>query len=108
VLFEAGKLATGSNVTADPLMPFWATSAAAGLAGNFVGRLQAALPELWPETHRALAVDSATWPQPIRKQLIGRGAHWKTLSKTDRQKFFARWATACLMSSARSCQRATT
>jgi hypothetical protein len=103
VLFEAGNmlsddtgfcawhetvslLATGSNVTAEPLVPFWATSAAAGLAGNFVGQLQAALPELWPETHRALAVDSATWPQPIRKQFIGRGAHWKTLSKTDRQK----------------------
>lgn len=103
VLFEAGNmlsddtgfcawhetvslLATGSNVAAEPLVPFWATSAAAGLGGNFVGRLQAALPERWPETHRALAVDSATWPQPIRKKLVGKGAHWKTISKTERQK----------------------
>jgi hypothetical protein len=104
VLFEAGNmlsdsagdcdwheavslLATGSNVTVEPLVPFWATSAAAGLAGNFVGRLQTALPERWPETHRALAVDSATWPQPIRKKLIGSGAHWKTtISKAERQK----------------------
>lgn len=104
VLFEAGNmlcdasgfcdwhsavslLATGSDVVAEPLVPFWATSAATGIAGNFVGRLQAALPERWPETHRALAVDSATWPQPIRKKLIGSGAHWKTtMSKAERQK----------------------
>ncbi|MCC8956153.1 S8 family peptidase [Bradyrhizobium sp. Pear77] len=104
VLFEAGNmlsddtgfcgwhravslLATGSDVITEPLVPFWATSAAAGLAGNFAGRLQAALSERWPETHRALAVDSATWPEPIRKKLIGSGAHWKTtISKADRQK----------------------
>ncbi|TWI73606.1 subtilase family protein [Bradyrhizobium huanghuaihaiense] len=104
VLFEAGNmlsdnsgfcgwhpavslLAAGSDVVVEPLVPFWATSAAAGVAGNFVGQLQAALMELWPETHRALAIDSATWPQPIRKKLIGTGAHWKTTnSKADRQK----------------------
>lgn len=98
VLFEAGNmladpggfcgwhpavslLSAGSDVVAEPLVPFWATSAAAGMAGNFVGRLQAALPNLWPETHRALTVDSAQWPQPIRKLLVGRGAHWKTAKK---------------------------
>ena len=103
VLFEAGNmladtsdycawheavslLAAGSDVATEPLVPFWATSAAVGMAGNFVGRLQAALPDLWPETHRALTVDSASWPQPIRKQLIGRGAHWKTGSKGDKQQ----------------------
>ena len=103
VLFEAGNmmsdetgfcawheaaslLAPGSAVAVEPLVPFWATSAASGLAGNFVGRLQAALPELWPETHRALTVDSAAWPQPIRKQLIGKGAHWKTGSKAEKQQ----------------------
>jgi hypothetical protein len=67
-------------------VPFWATSAAVGAAGNFVGRLQAALPDLWPETHRALTVDSASWPQPIRKGLVGRGAHWKTGSKAEKQQ----------------------
>lgn len=93
VLFEAGNmvsdttgfcgwnpavslLAPGSDVLGEPLVPFWATSAAVGMAGNFVGRLQAARPDLWPETHRALMVDSARWPEPIRKKLIGRGAHW--------------------------------
>lgn len=102
VLFEAGNmiadpsedcgwepsvslLAPGSNVLHEPLVPFWATSAAAGVAGHFVGTLQAALPELWPETQRALAVDSANWPEPIRKRLIGRGQHWKTGSKAEKQ-----------------------
>lgn len=103
VLFEAGNmlsdvtgfcawhegvslLAPGSDVVTEPLVPFWATSAAVGVAGNFIGRLQAALPDVWPETHRALTVDSATWPQPIRKQLVGRGAHWKTGSKAEKQQ----------------------
>lgn len=102
VLFEAGNmiadlsgdcgwepsvslLAPGSNVMHEPLVPFWATSAAAGMAGHFVGSLQAALPELWPETHRALMVDSAHWPEPIRKRLIGTGQHWKTGTKAAKQ-----------------------
>jgi hypothetical protein len=102
VLFEAGNmiadpsgdcgwepsvslLAPGSNAMHQPLVPFWATSAAVGMAGHFVGALQAALPELWPETHRALIVDSALWPEPIRKRLIGTGQHWKTGTKAARQ-----------------------
>ncbi|WP_234731344.1 S8 family peptidase [Acidocella facilis] len=103
VLFEAGNmmsdaagfcgwdpsvslLSTGSDVTIEPLVPFWATSAAAGMAGNFIGRLQAARPDLWPETHRALTVDSARWPEPIRKKFTGRGARWKSGSKAEKQK----------------------
>ena len=93
VLFEAGNmlkdaagycawhpavsvLAAGNDAVAEPLTPFWATSAATGMAGNFLGRLEANLPGLWPETYRALAVQSAEWTAPIRKQLIGKGAHW--------------------------------
>lgn len=79
-------LSTGSDVAAEPLVPFWATSAAAGMAGHFVGQLQAARPDLWPETHRALTVDSAHWPEPIYKKFIGRGAHWKTGSKAEKQR----------------------
>lgn len=103
VLFEAGNmlsdaagfcswhpavslLAPGSDVAVAPLVPFWATSAATGMAGNFIGQLQAALPDLWPETHRALTVDSARWPQPIRSKLIGRGAHWKTGKNATKAK----------------------
>ncbi|MCF1449360.1 S8 family peptidase [Agrobacterium vitis] len=103
VLFEAGNmmvdqagycdwhpavslLGTGSDVVGEPLVPFWATSAATGMAGNFVGRLKAALPNLWPETYRTLVVQSAEWPTPIRRKLIGTGAHWKTGSKGDKQR----------------------
>jgi hypothetical protein len=103
VLFEAGNmlademdfcswhpavslLSAGSDVGSKPLVPFWATSAAVGLAGNFIGRLQSALPNLWPETIRALMVDSARWPEPIRKNFVGTGAHWRsTLNKADFQ-----------------------
>lgn len=98
VLFEAGNmladaagncdwspsvslLAAGSDVVAEPLIPFWATSAAAGMAGNFIGQLHAQLPQFWPETLRALTVDSAQWPIPIRQKFVGRGAHWKTGTK---------------------------
>jgi hypothetical protein len=55
------------------------------MAGNFVGQLQTALPDFWPETHRALVIDSSRWPEPIRKKFIGRGAHWKTGSKAEKQ-----------------------
>lgn len=103
VLFEAGNMvednmgfctwdtsvsliSTSSDVVASPLTPFWATSAAAGMAGNFVGQLQTALPDLWPETHRALTVDSARWPEPIAKNFVGTGKHWKTGSKAKKQE----------------------
>ena len=101
VLFEAGNmvsrdnycdwhpavslLAAGSEAAA-PLVPFWATSAATGMAGNFLGRLKASLPGLWPETYRAIVVDSARWPGPIQQRLIGRGNHWKTGSKGAKQE----------------------
>lgn len=103
VLFEAGNmmsddvgfygwhpsvslLSAGSDIAAEPLVPFWATSAATGMAGHFVGRLQAARPDLWPETHRALTVDSARWPDPIRRTFIGRGAHWTSSTKAKQQQ----------------------
>ena len=103
VLFEAGNMAVdaadecgrhpslslltaGRDAVAEPLIPFEATSAAVGVAGSFIGGLQAALPDLWPESHRALAVQSAHWPGPIQSQLIGRGAHWKGGKKSEKQR----------------------
>lgn len=103
VLFEAGNmavdgmgfcsqhddlsmLAAGANVVTNPLVPFWATSAAAGLAGRFMGRLEASLPGLWPETYRALIVDSARWTQPMLDRFVGRGAKWKTAGKAHMQR----------------------
>jgi hypothetical protein len=102
VLFEAGNmmvdpsdfcswdpavssLAAGNDVAAQPLTPFWATSAATGMAGHFLGRLEAALPGLWPETYRGLTVQSALWPTPLRKRLIGKGDHWKTGTNATKQ-----------------------
>ena len=101
VMFEAGNmlvdasdfcgwnpsvslLTTGSDFLTTPLTPFWATSAATGCAGKFMGALEAALPGLWPETYRALAVQSAEWPAPLRQQLVGRGAHWKSGPKAQK------------------------
>ncbi|RZI99451.1 MAG: S8 family peptidase [Brevundimonas sp.] len=106
VLFEAGNMAVdaadfcgwhpalslltaGSDVVGEPLTPMWATSAAIGVAGAFFGRLQAASPGLWPETYRALAVQSARWPASTASRFIGRGAGWK-VNKTDAQKILRR------------------
>ncbi|WP_114227201.1 MULTISPECIES: S8 family peptidase [Sphingomonas] len=103
VLFEAGNMmvdstdfcgwhravsliSTGRDVINEPLIPFWATSAATGMAGNFLGRLKAAVPGLWPETYRALMIQSADWPHPLRKLLIGKGRSWKTMTKGAKQK----------------------
>ena len=100
VLFEAGNMAVdqdgycgwhpalsllsaGKDVEVEPLVPFWATSAAVGVASHFQGQLEAALPGYWPETYRALIVQSARWPEPIRHKLIGRGKKW-TGVKADR------------------------
>jgi len=104
VLFEAGNmvvdelgycdwhpavslLAAGKLVDTNPLAPFWATSAAVGMAGHFMGRLQAALPGYWPETYRALMVHSARWPGPIGDKLLPlRGKKWKGGGKGDKIK----------------------
>ncbi len=103
VLFEAGNmavdsegycewhpalslLAAGKNIDREPLVAFWATSAAVGIGSHFMGQMQASLPGYWPETYRALMVQSARWPEPIRRKLIGRGKKWKTGSKGDRVK----------------------
>jgi hypothetical protein len=66
-------------------VPFEATSAATAIAGNFLGQLQAAIPGYWPETYRALVVHSADWTQPMRRRLIGTGAHWKGSNLGARQ-----------------------
>ena len=103
VLFEAGNMmvdgadycgwhpavslvTSGKDLATEPLVPFWATSAATGVAGNFVGQLMAALPGYWPETYRALTIHSAQWPQPIRSKLIGKGRSWKGITKGAKQK----------------------
>jgi hypothetical protein len=51
-----------------------------------MGQLEAALPNLWPETYRALIVDSARWTQPMLNRFVGRGAKWKSLGKAEIQR----------------------
>ena len=124
VLFEAGNMlsdATGfcgwhpavsllapGSTWDEPLVPFWATSAAVGVAGNFVGSCRQPFPICWPETHRALTVDSARLAQPMRKAA---DRTWRALEDADRRprnsRFFARSATVYQISSGRSCRPGT-
>lgn len=46
------------------------TSAATALAANFAARLQAAYPDAWPETVRALMVHSAEWSDEMRRAFL--------------------------------------
>jgi hypothetical protein len=59
-------LATGSDVAGEPLVPFEATSAAAGQGARMAVQLAAAHPGYWPETIRALMVHSAEWTEPMK------------------------------------------
>ena len=58
-------LTTSRNVEADPLTPFWATSAATAQGARMAAELAAAFPHYWPETLRALMVHSARWTPPM-------------------------------------------
>lgn len=50
--------------------PFGATSAATALGANMAAQIMAARPELWPETIRALIVQSADWTPRVRAQIV--------------------------------------
>ena len=54
-------LSTGHNTDQQPLVAFRATSAATAQAARLAVRLMAALPDLWPETMRALIIHGAEW-----------------------------------------------
>jgi len=64
-------LSTGSDVTRQPLVPFYATSAATAQAARMAAQLSAAHPELWPETIRALMIHSAEWTEPMKRAFGG-------------------------------------
>ena len=51
----------------------WATSASTALAAGMAARIQAAYPDFWPETIRALMVHSARWTQPMLDAYIPNG-----------------------------------
>ena len=62
-------LTTSKLVDQKPLDTFWATSAAAAQGSRLAARLHADLPEVWPETLRALMVHSARWTPAMQAQL---------------------------------------
>lgn len=87
VVFEAGNAIVDSNVALDHqdlsdlttegnfvkygfFRPFNATSLATAKASNFAIRLQALYPNYWPETIRALIVQSASWTPQLEKQFL--------------------------------------
>ena len=79
--------AVGSDVEREPLIPFSATSAAAGIAGNFIGKLKAALPNYWPETYRATHRSiRPTGLSQFYRSSSGVSTHWKSISKGKRQQ----------------------
>ncbi len=51
----------------------WATSASTALAAGMAARIQAAYPDFWPETVRALMVHSARWSQPMLDAYVSNG-----------------------------------
>jgi hypothetical protein len=57
-----------------------ATSAATALAAGLAAELMAAYPELWPETIRALVVQSAQWTQEMRRRHLPQN---RTPNKSD-------------------------
>ena len=88
LLFEGGNVAGGPNdsvLDADDLQllstfrdpqvaqfgKFGETSAACAQAAWFAARLQAAYPQAWPETLRALMVHSAEWTDAMKRQSLG-------------------------------------
>jgi hypothetical protein len=85
VVFEAGNFAhttgdthsrpfedlmmvsTGAKPLSQPLTSFGFTSGATALAANFAAQLWASMPQLRPETIRALMVHSAEWTPRMRE-----------------------------------------
>ena len=65
---DLGILTTYRDPTARHFDIFRDTSAATAIAGNFAGKILAAMPERWPETIRALMVHAAEWTPPMQQQ----------------------------------------
>lgn len=80
VLFEGGNLSKADGLERGELMPLSlnasfvtegpffhsnGTSAATALAARMTAQIHAALPDIWPETVRALLVNSSRWGTPM-------------------------------------------
>ena len=102
VLFEGGNVAKGPNDSVfdhddlkllstyhDPQVaqfaPFDATSAASAQAAWMAAKIQAAYPEAWPETLRALIVHTAEWTEAQRRSFLA----------DERKASYAKLARVC-------------
>lgn len=61
-------LSTSHDLTRSHFWPFGGTSSAAAQVGWMAAKIQAAYPDLWPETLRGLLVHSATWTPELISQ----------------------------------------
>ncbi|MCE1245768.1 MAG: S8 family peptidase [Firmicutes bacterium] len=52
--------------------PFGMTSSSSALASHFAAQIQIEHPEYWPETIRALMVNSARWPDNLKNQFVNK------------------------------------
>ena len=66
-------LTTSSELTVSQLALSWATSAATVQAARMVAAISAEYPDFWPETLRALVVNSARWTRRMQEHLKGAG-----------------------------------
>jgi Subtilase family len=64
-------LTTAREFLNQPLVTFWATSSATAQAAGMAADIMAELPDLWPETVRALMTHSAEWTPAMRERLDG-------------------------------------
>lgn len=63
-------LTLSSRHTTTPFATFQGTSAAAALAARFAGRIANRYPDVWPETIRALIVNSADWTPSMKEEFL--------------------------------------
>lgn len=77
---DLSVLSTNNDFSRQMLTGFNMTSAAAAQAACWCGKLQAAYPNFWPETIRALMVHSANWTDTMKRQFLPAG---NRATKTD-------------------------
>ncbi|MCO6388720.1 S8 family peptidase [Aliihoeflea sp. 40Bstr573] len=64
-------LTTSKTAVPEPIVSFWATSAATAQAGRMAARMMAERPDYWPEAVRALMVHSARWTPHMLAEFAG-------------------------------------
>lgn len=81
-LHDLHLLTTYGDFTQRHYQTSYATSAATALAARFMAQVKSELPELWPETIRALTIHSADWTDEMYS-LIGTRRTVASIKKSD-------------------------